>query len=173
MTKNVEIERKFLVTDRTIIDNVDGDTFKQGYLSVTPERTVRVRRAGDVGWLTVKSKPIGFTRREFEYQIPVEDAEDMLDNLCIGTVIAKIRHKLLHRGHTWEIDRYLTPHEGLIVAEVELDDEQEEVCLPSWLGIEVTNDHRFSNSYLSTHPNDTPAVADLKDDGRNPQLEPK
>lgn len=155
MNGNVEIERKFLVKDPTVIDGIEGKVFKQGYLSVTPERTVRIRRHDDHAWLTIKSAVVGISRQEFEYSIPAEDAEAMLTGLCTGTIITKIRHEVPHEGHVWEIDRHLAPHEGLIVAEVELQSETETVSMPSWLGIEVTHDHRYSNSYLSTHPNES------------------
>ncbi len=152
MNGTIEIERKFLVADPSVLDGMHGETFTQGYLSVTPERTVRIRRVGDKAWLTIKSKPVGFTRREYEYAIPVADAEEMLTQLCLGTIITKVRHRIPYENHVWEVDRFIHPHADLTLAEVELSSEDEAVSLPSWLGREVTDDHTYSNSYLSTNP---------------------
>lgn len=142
-----EIERKFLVAGdgwRT----TSGVRFTQGYLSRIPERTVRVRIAGPRAFLTIKGKTDGATRAEFEYEIPVADAEALLA-LCEPGRIDKTRHTLDHDGHTWEIDEFHGAHQGLLLAEIELDHEDEPFTRPPWLGAEVTHNPRYYNATLS------------------------
>lgn len=149
----VEIERKFLLVDEQWREQVlSQSTFCQGYLSRTPERTVRVRVADDRGWLTVKGLTRGLSRTEFEYEIPVDEAQQMLDQLCEQPIIEKWRYRVEFKGHLWEIDEFRGDNAGLIVAEVELTSEDEEFFRPHWLGREVTDDHRYFNSNLIEHP---------------------
>jgi adenylate cyclase len=149
----VEIERKFLLADENWREQVlSKSKFLQGYLSLAPERTVRVRVADDRGWLTIKGKNVGASRAEFEYEIPVAEAQQMLDQLCEQPIIDKWRYRVEFKGHLWEIDEFLGDNKGLIVAEVELTSEDEEFFRPHWLGHEVTHDHRYFNSNLIEHP---------------------
>ncbi len=147
----VEIERKFLVTRLDMLNGVSGSALCQGYLNQSPDSTVRVRIADDQGWLTIKGRTVGASRREFEYAIPVQDARQLLD-LCSTGRIDKTRYRLPVGEHVWEIDVFHGDNEGLVVAEVELDSEQEIFERPDWLGEEVTQDARYFNSALSSHP---------------------
>jgi adenylate cyclase len=148
----VEIERKFLVADPTIVDGLAGVRISQGYLLDDPASVVRVRVAGDRGYLTVKGPPTGLSRPEFEYEIPAGDATAMLATLKRGMAVEKVRHRLPIGSLTWEIDVFEGANAGLIVAEVELTDENEHVPTPAWLGPEVTADPRYLNVNLATHP---------------------
>lgn len=145
-----EIERKFLVTGtdwRTAV----GQRIVQGYLNRDKQRTVRVRIAGAQAFLTIKGMTSGATRAEFEYPIPLADAEALLA-LCDGPLIDKIRHRVDHEGLVWEVDEFFGDNAGLVVAEVELSSEDQAVALPSWVTTEVTADSRYFNSSLATHP---------------------
>ncbi|MEZ4485135.1 MAG: CYTH domain-containing protein [Syntrophotaleaceae bacterium] len=148
----IEIERKFLVRDNSWRQGAVGTTYRQGYLSVDPERTVRVRIAGDQGFLTIKGKTVGMTRSEFEYPIPLADAAQMLDTLCLRPLIEKTRYCVTYSGRTWEVDEFDGDNRGLILAEVELESSGQQVELPSWAGQEVTEDPRYYNASLSRHP---------------------
>jgi CYTH domain-containing protein len=147
-----EIERKYLVTGEGWRSRSTALPFRQGYLSTVKERTVRVRVVGDRGLLTIKGITSGATRTEYEYSIPVGDAEAMLDELCERPIIDKVRHLVEHDGVTWEIDEFHGTNEGLIVAEVELESEDQEFSLPEWIGAEVTDDPRYFNANLIAHP---------------------
>ena len=147
-----EIERKYLVLEETWRSRAVGMVFRQGYLSTVKERTVRVRVVGDLGYLTVKGLTVGSVRTEFEYQVPIADAEQMLDELCEQPLIEKTRYVIEENGLTWEIDEFAGANEGLIVAEVELGDESQQVDPPDWVGEEVTNDARYFNANLIAHP---------------------
>lgn len=151
-----EIERKFLVADDRWRDEArrcgPGVAMRQGYLSGVGGPTVRVRIAGDRAWLTVKGPTVGLSRAEFEYAVPRADAEHMLDHLCAGPQIEKIRWKIRRGGHTWEIDEFSGANRGLIVAEIELQREDERFERPPWLGREVTGDGRYANSSLARWP---------------------
>ncbi|MCL3780397.1 CYTH domain-containing protein [Prolixibacteraceae bacterium JC049] len=147
----IEIERKFLVNDSDFLNEYSGEILMQGYLSTDPERTVRVRIKGTEAWLTIKGKGAGIARPEFEYQIPIEDAREML-NMCVGNRIEKIRYKIEFDNRVWEVDRFLGQNEGLILAEIELNSEDEEIKLPEWIAQEVSNDNRYFNSYLFLSP---------------------
>jgi adenylate cyclase len=147
-----EIERKFLVTSDAWRGQGTATDFRQGYLSTVKERTVRVRAAGDDGWLTIKGITTGASRTEFEYPIPVADAHAMLDELCERPIIEKTRHVVDVDGATWEIDEFDGANEGLVVAEIELTDADEDVALPDWVGDEVTDDPRYFNANLIAHP---------------------
>jgi CYTH domain-containing protein len=146
----IEIERKFLVTGDAWRTG-SGTRICQGYLNRDLQRTVRVRIAGDQAYLTVKGATQGNTRAEFEYAIPVEDAEQMLA-LCDGPIIEKIRHTIAQGEHVWEVDEFLGQNAGLVVAEIELASEAETFFKPPWVGREVSDDTRYFNSQLATNP---------------------
>lgn len=148
----IEIERKFLVCGDSWRQGATGTTYRQGYLSLAPERTVRVRIAGDRGILTIKGKTVGMARSEFEYPIPLAEAAQLLDELCLRPLIEKTRYKVPYGGKTWEIDVFSGDNRGLILAEVELDSCDEPVELPPWAGQEVTADPRYYNASLSQSP---------------------
>jgi len=147
-----EIERKFLVSGELWRETAEGARYRQGFLSTEPERTVRVRVAGRRGSITVKGKNIGARRAEFEYEIPVADAERMLDTLCKRPLIEKVRYTLAIGPHTWEIDVFEGDNAGLVVAEIELSREDEAFERPDWVGNEVTDDPRYFNSNLVANP---------------------
>jgi adenylate cyclase len=148
----VEIERKFLLAGdgwRALGQPV---LLRQGYLSSAPERTVRVRIEGEQGTLTIKGKSVGATRAEWEYPIPLADASDLLDRLCEQPIIEKYRRRIALGAHTWEVDEFLGANQGLVVAEIELDAEDQQFDKPDWVGEEVTHDRRYFNSSLIRHP---------------------
>lgn len=144
-----EIERKFLVIDDAYKQDAKVTHIRQGYLCTSVESVVRVRIYGDKGYLTIKGKQENYTRKEFEYEIPFSDAYQMLEGLCAGTQIEKNRYELLFEQKLWIVDEFLGDNEGLILAEVELDDEDEKISIPKWIGEEVTLDFKYSNSELS------------------------
>ena len=146
------IERKLLVVSEDWHAGSTASAFRQGFLSTDPERTVRVRVAGDDAWLTIKGVTVGARRAEYEYEIPVEDANRMLETLCERPLIEKVRHTLVVGRHTWEVDVFEGDNAGLVVAEIELAAEDEEFERPAWLGDEVTDDPRDFNSNLVRHP---------------------
>ncbi len=147
-----EIERKFLVRDNTWRGQGGGKRYRQGYLSIVKERTVRVRTTGDKGFITIKGMSVGATRSEYEYEIPLADANEMLDRLCERPLIEKTRYRVSHEGLVWEIDEFEGDNRGLIIAEVELKDETQSVTLPGWIGQEVTGDPRYFNANLVANP---------------------
>ena len=146
-----EIERKFLVTDDSWRDGTPGVRIAQGYLSQDPERTARVRIAGEKAWLTIKGRTHGITRAEFEYEIPLDDARSLL-GLCLPSVIDKTRHEISHAGHLWEVDVFHGENAGLVIAEVELVDESISPELPPWVGAEVSTEARYFNACLAVLP---------------------
>jgi adenylate cyclase len=139
-----EIERKFLVDLARWQPAGGGEHFEQGYLSSLPERVVRV--------LTIKGATRGVTRTELEYDIPIDDARTMLDTLCEQPIIVKQRHRELHEGKTWEIDVFGGDNAGLVVAEIELDSEDEPFAVPAWAVREVSDDPRYYNANLVKAP---------------------
>lgn len=147
-----EIERKFRVMGDGWKGGDGGSRIRQGYLSIDPDRTVRVRRKGDGAWITIKGRLSGATRAEYEYAIPVADADEMLDTLSIPSVIDKVRHVVRFGGHDWEVDVFEGANAGLVVAELELDSEDQEFERPPWLGEEVTGDGRYANAALVENP---------------------
>jgi adenylate cyclase len=147
-----EIERKFLVSGSGWRGRDRGVRLRQGYLSLTKERSVRVRLAGDKAFLTIKGESKGAVRPEYEYEIPPRDAADMLDYLCVRPLIEKTRYRIDEGGHTWEVDDFSGDNAGLVVAEVELAHEDQEVSLPDWIGPEVTDRPRYLNVNLVQHP---------------------
>jgi adenylate cyclase len=147
-----EIERKFLLANQDWRALVTGSfVLKQGYLSTTPKSTVRLRVKSDKAMLTVKSKNTGIRRSEFEYEIPIRDAEEMLQ-LCQTPLIEKTRYTITIGKHIWEIDEFSRANSGLLVAEIELDAEEESFEKPAWVGEEVSTDARYCNSNLVAHP---------------------
>lgn len=146
----LEIERKFLVTGYEW-RKAEGTVLRQGYLSTHPESTVRVRIEGARATLDVKGITRGATRSEYEYDIPTEDAAELL-RLCEPPLIEKVRRRLEHGGLVWEVDEFLGDNQGLVVAEVELDREDRPFTKPPWVGEEVTHDSRFYNANLVANP---------------------
>jgi len=148
----IEIERKFLVSGDGWRPQATQQTrFSQGYLSRDPARTVRIRVAGERAFLTIKGATTGATRAEFEYEVPVADAQQLL-SMCDGPVVEKIRHFCPFDGMTWEVDEFLGANAGLVVAEIELDTEGQAFARPAWLGAEVTGDARYVNANLAVRP---------------------
>jgi len=147
-----EIERKFLVKGDSWRGQGSGKHYRQGYLSTVKERTVRVRTAGEKGFITVKGINVGASRAEYEYGIPLADAKEILERLCERPLIEKTRYRIELGGLTWEVDEFEGENRGLITAEVELTDEHQAVSLPDWIGHEVTTDPRYFNSSLVAHP---------------------
>lgn len=147
---STEIERKFLVTGREW-QSVAGTRMVQGYLNRAKERTVRVRIAGESAYLTIKGPSVGATRAEFEYAIPTDDADALLQ-MCDGPTIEKLRRVIIHGDTKWEVDEFYGENAGLVVAEVELESEDQGFDRPPWLGQEVTDDARYFNSQLSLRP---------------------
>jgi CYTH domain-containing protein len=145
-----EIERKFLVTG-TAWKQSPYTLLSQGYLNRAKERTVRIRVAGNQAFITVKGVTTGASRQEFEYEIPVFDAQQML-LLGERPIIEKRRYILEYEGLAWEIDEFLGDNQGLVIAEVELESEAQPFKRPAWLGLEVTDDHRYFNSSLTINP---------------------
>jgi len=150
----IEIERKFLVRDQSWKIGATGLYYRQGYLSRATGRTIRVRIAGDKCYLTVKGKAQGYSRAEFEYEVPVDDARQLL-GLCEGGIVEKYRHRVPFGGLVWELDEFLGDNAGLVVAEIELPAEDTVFPLPPWVGPEVTADPRYANSKLSERPYST------------------
>ena len=148
----LEIERKYLIDLEKIGTLENGIRIKQGYLSTDKNAVVRVRVKNDKAYLTIKGANNGISRLEFEYEIPFDEANEMLDNLCKKPVIDKTRYIIKHDIHIWEIDVFYGDNEGLVVAEVELKDENEKINLPSWIKEEVTSDNRYFNSNLMKYP---------------------
>jgi adenylate cyclase len=147
----MEIERKFLIVNDSWRPGAKGIPYAQGYLSRGRGNTVRIRIAGEEAFLTIKGPVVGISRPEFEYSIPLPEAREML-SLCNGPLIEKTRFKVFSEGHLWEIDEFHGENDGLIVAEIELTDPDEEVALPLWIGKEVTGESRYYNSNLTIHP---------------------
>lgn len=148
----VEIERKFLVSSDAWRSLAEPTLLRQGYLSADPQRTVRVRIEGDQGVLTIKSKNEGASRGEWEYPIPRQDAEELLDRLCERPLVEKYRRRIDFQGFTWEVDEFLGENAGLVVAEIELPAEDAVFALPEWIGREVTGERRYYNSSLIRLP---------------------
>ena len=147
-----EIERKFLLKNDTWRSLAEGTRYRQGYLNRSKECTVRVRTINGGGYLTIKGPNKGATRIEYDYAIPESDARSMLDDLCEKPVIEKKRHKIDFAGHVWEVDEFFGENTGLIVAEVELESEDQCFEKPEWIGDEVTGDPMYYNTSLVTHP---------------------
>ena len=148
----IEIERKFLLANDAWRGLGQPTRMRQGYLAADPVRTVRVRIEGERAVITIKSKSEGARRGEWEYEIPVSDASELLDRLCEQPLVEKTRHRIEHAGHTWEVDEFEGENAGLVVAEIELGSEDEAFDKPAWVGREVTGDARYYNSSLMRLP---------------------
>lgn len=149
----IEIERKFLV-DKSLWQEVtkgQGHKIVQAYISLDPERTVRVRIKGNKGYLTIKGKSEGISRIEHEYEIPKDDVIQMINEFNLSA-IDKVRYEIHLGKHIWEVDEFHGANEGLIVAEIELNSEQEEFEKPNWITQDVSDDIRYFNSQLMTNP---------------------
>jgi len=149
---SVEIERKFLVRDDRWKVLGQGVLLRQGYLSSHADRIVRVRIEGDAALLTIKGRSVGATRGEWEYPIPLADAEAFLDSLCERPIIEKYRSRIRFEDMVWEVDEFLGENAGLVVAEIELEREDQPFVKPDWIGEEVTQDARYFNANLLRHP---------------------
>jgi len=148
-----EIERKFLVNGEAWRAGArTAQRMRQGYLCVDPGRTVRVRVAGDQAWLTIKGASSGAARAEYEYPLPLTEANRLLDDLCLQPIIDKTRHLVPHEGLVFEVDVFHGENTGLVLAELELEREDAPVLLPGWIGREVTGDERYFNAYLARRP---------------------
>lgn len=149
----IEVERKFLVKDEAWREHADaGTAYRQGYLGGGDRASVRVRIEGQRANLNIKSRTLGVRRQEYEYPIPLEDARRMLEQLCDGPLIEKTRYLVPYRGKTWEVDVFAGDNAGLVVAEVELEHEDEAFAVPPWAGEEVSDDPRYYNVNLVRHP---------------------
>lgn len=148
----IEIERKFLVKGNEWRCLGFGKVYRQGYIYTHNQTTVRVRIVGNQGYLTIKGKAIGIGRDEFEYLIPLTDAQEMLEKLCDRPLIEKTRYKIPQGDLVWEVDEFIGENQGLIIAEVELTDEDQKVELPNWIDQEVTGDQRYYNANLVRNP---------------------
>ena len=149
----VEIERKFLVVNDSWKAKVESESsLKQGYLSADKTLSIRVRIARGRAHLTIKGATAGISRSEYEYEIPQQDAREMIDNLVTGSVIDKTRYKVRCGDHLWDLDLFHGDNQGLIMAEVELASESESFQMPDWAGEEVSDDPRYYNANLISHP---------------------
>lgn len=147
-----EIERKFLVIGDSWRSLAQGTHYRQGYLNSAKERTVRIRTINDKAFMTIKGPTVGITRIEFEYEIPHNECVEMLTHLAEQPIVEKIRYKIAQDGLVWEIDEFLGVNKGLIVAEVELQSEDQKFEKPEWIGEEVSGDPRYFNSNLVKNP---------------------
>jgi CYTH domain-containing protein len=147
----MEIERRFLVNGEAWRQQGEALAYVQGYLSVDPERTVRVRIVDQQAWLTLKARVSDASRHEFEYEIPKTEAQTILDVMC-SQAISKNRTRVAFAGNIWEVDEFFGANTGLVLAEIELPSENAPFEMPEWLGKEVTADGRFTNAYLADHP---------------------
>lgn len=147
-----EIERKFIVEGDAYKGLAKGVLYKQGYLCSDTGRSVRIRVFDDMGYITVKGPSKGAVRLEYEYEIPMSEANEMLECLCERPIIEKFRYKYQFEGFVWEIDEFLGENQGLIMAEIELPDENAVFKKPDWVGREVTGDPKYLNSNLIHNP---------------------
>jgi adenylate cyclase len=152
-TMNLEIEHKYLVRKDLwySIHKPPGTDLRQGYLLAEPEKTVRIRTTPTSAFITIKGPSKEASRAEYEYPIPVSDAEELL-RLCSIPLIEKVRYVVEYEGKKWEVDEFFGNNEGLVLAEIELKFPEEQYKKPAWVGEEVTSDHRYYNSYLAQHP---------------------
>jgi adenylate cyclase len=149
----LEIEKKYLLKDDSWKKQViSGIYYRQGYISSQPGRVVRIRTIEDKAYLTIKGKSIGAVRSEYEYEIPYEEAVEILTQVCEKPIIEKIRYKLMYKDLLWEIDEFEAENKGLVVAEVELEDESQNIDLPPWVGEEVTTQEKYYNASLVKKP---------------------
>lgn len=148
-----EIERKYLVTgDSWRQDAGAGVAIVQGYLGSNEKSSIRIRIDGESAHLNIKSRTIGIRRSEFDYPIPVDEATELLQKLCDQPLIKKNRYPVQYQGHLWEVDVFAGDNAGLIVAEIELSAPEQSFKLPAWAGREVSDDPRYYNTCLVSHP---------------------
>lgn len=149
----IEIERKFLVNHAQWeqVEKPTGEFYRQGYLLTDPNKTIRVRQTSDKGFLTIKGISVGATRAEYEYEIPYAEAKELLDQFAVAE-LSKIRYKIPIGVHIWEVDVFSGKNEGLIVAEIELNSEDENFSNPAWIDREVTEEEKYYNSNLVNEP---------------------
>lgn len=148
-----EIEHKFLLANDDWRQHIQRSIYyKQGYLSSQPTSSIRVRIAGQQAWLNIKSATIGTTRQEYEYEIPLSDAQEILNTLCCKPLIEKTRHFIPINQHLWEIDEFDGDNKGLVIAEIELQKTGETFIKPPWIGVEVTHELRYYNNNLVDNP---------------------
>ncbi len=148
-----EIERKYLLIDNSWKKFVVGETaLRQGYIAKSNDCLVRIRISDNKAWITVKGRQISFTRSEFEYQIPISDAEELLEEFSSENQIVKTRFFLVYQEIKWIVDVFEGENSGLIIAEIELESEISDFALPPWVGEDVTTDFRYTNSNLAEHP---------------------
>jgi adenylate cyclase len=150
-----EIERKFLVKNDSFKKLAEAEVLQQGFLSVNKNRVVRVRISRGKAWLTIKGITKGSVRHEFEYDIPIKDAQFMINNFCKKPVIIKKRYRIQHGELYWEVDEFLNDNQGLVIAEIELNTEDQDFDKPDWVGEEVTENKKYYNAYLIKHPYST------------------
>lgn len=148
---NIEIERKFLLKNDNWREGAVGVHYKQAYLNEKGDNTVRVRIEGDKAKLTIKGKSSNISRLEFEYDIPMEDAEALF-TLAKTPIVEKFRYKIMYAGNCWEVDEFLGMNRGLVVAEIELESETQSFEKPDWIGMEVSGDKRYTNANLARKP---------------------
>ncbi|HBX49498.1 MAG: adenylate cyclase [Bacteroidetes bacterium RIFOXYA12_FULL_35_11] len=149
---NIEIEKKFTVTNESWKEEQQGVLYMQGYICRNAGKSVRVRIAGNTSYLTIKGGRTGLSRDEFEYSIPVDDAKSLLEKYCEGKIIEKFRYKIMFEGKLWEVDEFLGNNKGLVMAEIELLSETEEFVKPDWIGKDVTNDPKYYNANMIDFP---------------------
>ena len=149
----LEIERKFLVDNEKWKKLVKpaGSLYRQGYLLTDHDKTIRVRLTDSAGYITIKGISDGPVRKEYDYPIPAEDARELL-NLFAMSRVTKTRYKIIVANKLWEVDEFMDENEGLVVAEIELNNKNEQFIIPGWVTVEVTADKRYYNSVLSVHP---------------------
>ena len=148
----IEIERKFLIKEKPFSIAKRSLKINQGYIINEISKVIRVREKGDDYFLTIKGNNIGISRLEYDFPISKEDAKELIFHFCKTTLIEKTRHYIEHKGHTWEVDEFHGKNNGLIVAEIELESEDEKFEIPDWVGEEVTQDDRYYNMNLAIHP---------------------
>ena len=148
----IEIERKFLVKDKPFSIAKRSLKINQGYIINEKSKVIRVREKGDDYFLTIKGNNIGISRLEYDFPISKDDAKELIFHFCKTTLIEKTRHYIKYKGHTWEVDEFHGKNNGLIVAEIELESEDEKFEIPDWVGEEVTQDDRYYNMNLAIHP---------------------
>lgn len=149
----IEIEHKFLLANDDWRKHVSRSVkYRQGYLSSQPTSSIRVRTSNNHAWLNIKTATVGTHRHEYEYEIPLADANEILNNLCKKPLIEKTRYFVTDDANLWEIDEFEGANQGLIVAEIELDETGQSFSKPLWLGSEVTSDLRYYNNNLAIHP---------------------
>jgi len=148
-----EIERKFLINQQKWdhLNKPVGKLFRQGYLLTDKDKTIRVRATSTKGFLTIKGQTIGATRMEYEYEIPLAEATELLDHFSLSE-LSKTRYEIPFNGKLWEVDVFLGDNKGLIVAEIELESEEEAFDLPEWVSKEVTEEEKYYNSNLTVKP---------------------